>query len=120
MRVSSASVAPSGKTAPSVRNIPAYGEASPRAVQSANCAELEDTWLTITSTTTSRPAASAATSAHEPRRGSTVVWSTGSNPASAPSNGTKNGSRCTPPKTPGKAVSRTSCRPAIVPPRRST
>ena len=46
----------------------------------------------ITSTITRNSDARAATSSHVPSRGSTSVWSSGSNPASAPSNGWKNGS----------------------------
>jgi hypothetical protein len=76
-----------------VRNIGPWDEASPADSQSANAAESADTWFTIRSAITSRSAARAATSSHVPMRGSTEVWSIGSNPASAPSIGTKKGRR---------------------------
>lgn len=49
------------------------------------------------------------------RRGSTLVWSIGSKPASAPSNGVKNGRTWTPSYTPAKRVRSTSVSEAMVP-----
>ena len=72
-------------------------------------------WLTIASTMMSWDLLSSATSSQEPRRWSTLVWSIGSKPASAPSNGVKNGRMRTPSYTPAKRVRSTSVSEAMVP-----
>src|SRR4051794_8350854 len=61
----------------------------------------------MTSTISAYRPAIAATSLHVPSRGSTSVWSAGSNPASAPSYGVKNGRMWRPPNTPSSGPSRT-------------
>jgi hypothetical protein len=91
IRRRSSSRAPVGKTVSNVRKRPEKGDALPRATKSRNCGDRAETWFTMRSAITSAVSVNARTSSQVPRRGSTVVWSTGSNPASAPSMGVKKG-----------------------------
>jgi hypothetical protein len=102
-----------------VRNIGAKGETSPRRRTSWKASDSAETWLTITSLATTASPLRARTSSRAQSR-SMRVWSLGSKPASAPSNGVKYGRRWMPPNIPDRRVSSMSRTPVTVPARRST